>query len=233
MYYKDFQDYLAGEKARLDARWEIDFPDRGVILKVLAHHSQRTKENDAKNYSVTSEYDNIRIDGLGIAGDRHYGFSRKSTGREKEYPRGSEIAGGRHIFAVSPYDCKILSDKIGVEITPELLGANLVIGREDEKDLPLSELPVGTRLFIGESNASEFPKPPIATLVNYVKQMGCVVTGNAIAEYYGRKELSRAFIEHSKNNRGIVCNVEYPVLERATLEAGQKVLFRFHTGITV
>ncbi|MEK6889549.1 MAG: hypothetical protein AABX35_00005 [Nanoarchaeota archaeon] len=233
MYYPDFKGYLAGEKARLDARQKIDFPNSGVILKVLAHLPHRTKEKDRTTYSLTEGANKIQIDNVGVVGDRHYELSRRSTGRESEYPRGTEIAGGRHIFAVSPYDCQVLTDKLGVEVTPELLGANLVIGREDGGELHLSELPIATRLFIADSNATELPKPPIATLVNYVQQQGCAVTGNAIAEHYRRKELSSSFIQHSKENRGIVCNVEYPVLTRATLQAGQKVFFRFHRGVTV
>ncbi len=233
MFYKNFSDYLAEERKKLDERERMDFPDSGIILKVLAHPRQQTKRTHPKTYSVTQEVSQIDINTRGILGDRHFDSARDSTGRESEYPRKTVIAGGRHIFAVSPYDCRILGEKMGVEITPELLGANIVIGREDGKDLPLSELPITTRLFIAKSDSLVLPKLPTATLINYVKQQGCVVTGNAIAEKYDRKELSAMFIANSKDNRGIVCNIEYPVEVKAALKAGQKVFFRFNQGVSV
>jgi len=82
-------------------------------------------------------------------------------------------------------------------------------------------------------DAIEPMKPPLATIVHVVQQRGCGFTGRALAHHYGDPTLLKAFIAASVTHRGIICCVEYPVESEATLKAGQKVVFKFPTGMTV
>ena len=134
------------------------------------------------------------------------------------------------VFVTSPSECEALTNTLGVEITAELLGANLVVGREDRDEFYISDLPGNTYLVIGSPGSSEPVKPPIATLIQYVRQKGCFVTGSAIVTRYGDQRLKKQFIENTRRHRGILCSVEYPVDEPATLNRGQKVFFRFPIG---
>lgn len=232
LFYDDLEEYVKGQREKLDNLDGANIPERGLILRVLAPSENQDKTTNASNYSVTREVNRIQINHLGIVRDRHYGDVRPSTAREKSlYPKGIMISGHRHVFAVSLHDCKILSNLLNVEVTPELLGANIVIGREDGGDYSLSSLPQNTYLLIAAQGAVEIPKPPIATLKHYALQQGCGITGNSISEKYGDKSLTQKFIASSKNNRGIVCSVEQPVNDLAFIEAGQSVFFRFSKGI--
>jgi hypothetical protein len=233
LFYTNIKDYIRGERKKLDRLASANIPETGLILRVLAPNPCQSKVTNVATYSVTHQVGQIEIDHLGIVGDRHRRLTRPSTGREKSlYTKGTIIREHRHIFAVSPYDCRALSESLGVEVTPELLGANLVIGREDEQDYSLSALPPNTHLLLAESGASELPKPPLATLKHYTLQQGCGITGNSIAEAYENPDLKQRFIAASKDNRGLVLAVEHPVDKPAIIKHGQKVFFRFPMGIT-
>ncbi|MEK6825736.1 MAG: hypothetical protein AABY00_03040 [Nanoarchaeota archaeon] len=230
-FYQNRFEYIQVEKEKLNDLMLSNIPERGIITRVLLSEDQRTTTNIA-SYSVTKEVDEFQVTIEGIKGERHWGMIA-SSGRERAiYPKGTQILGQRQIFAVSPYDCRVLSEKIGVEVTPELLGANLVIEREDRSNYSLSELPHGTYLCIAPQNAQELPRPPIATLIHHVEQQGCGVTGAAIAAHYSDPLLVRKFTQNSKTNRGIVCRIEYPVDPAATLQKGQIVFFKFPQGIS-
>ena len=159
-------------------------------------------------------------------------MTRPSTAREaKLYGRtGVSIVNRRQVFVTSPGEYEVLTHTVGVEITAELLGANLVIGREDGDEFYISDLPSNTYLVVGAPESTEPDKPPVATLIQYVQQKGCRVTGKAIVTRYGEQRLQKQFIENTRRRRGILCSVEYPVDEPATLERGQKVFFRFPVG---
>jgi len=229
--YNNLGEYLEGEQQRLEKLLSSNIPEQGIISQVLAPAENQDKKSNLAGYAVTREADSIVVDYLGIQGDRHRNASRPRTGREKAlYPEGTIIRGHRHIFAVSLYDCDILSERVGVKITPALLGANIVISRDDNEPYSLSELPPETHLIIGSIGATEMPKPPIATLKRYVQQQGCGTTGYAIAEHYGERSLVKKFTDESKDHRGIVFSVEYPVEIPAILEPGQSVFFKFPNG---
>lgn len=233
-FYPGIYDYIEAMHGKLDLLANARIPSMGIISKVLSH-GKTTKEQDRLRYSITSQVESVDIDGSGIVGDRHYREFRLAGGRERDvYPKEDKcfIREQRHIFAVSDFDCNVLSEKVGREITPELLGANLVISREDRRDFSLSQLPLGTYLFIGDANSREMPTPPVASLVMYTKQLGCAVTGNAIAEHYGDLSLSKKFVDAAQDNRGIVLTVEHPYNSKAVLRAEQKVFFGFSTGET-
>ena len=232
LFYKDLRSFIEGQKRKLEELVLSNLPERGIILKVLVSDINKGK-SDLAEYSVTSEAEQLEVNYLGLVGDRHHRAFRDSTGREKSlYPKGTKIREHRHIFVVSLYDCKFLSDKLGVEVTPELLGANIVIGGQDQKDFSLSKLPENAHLLIAPENSSEIPRPPIATLKHYTLQQGCGITGSAIAEKYNDKSLTKKFVDCAKDNRGVVCSVEYPVENPAIVKPGQVVYFKFPIGIT-
>ncbi len=233
LFYENLLKYIEGQREKLEVLRFANIPDRGLIIKVLLPDRNQDRAANLDTYSLTYEVEQIEIDCLGIKGERHRRISRPSTGREKLiYPKGTLIREHRHIVAVSPYDCKILSDKLEVEVTPELLGANLVIGREDGQDYSLSALPEYSYLLIAEKENRELPKPPLATLRHYTLQQGCGITGNSISKNYDNKSLTQKFVVESKENRGILCSVEHPAEKFAIIKAGQKVFFRFPMGIT-
>ena len=110
--------------------------------------------------------DRLPIDYHGIAGDRHRGLARPSTGWEAPLYEQSQatIVNRRQLFAVSPYECELLSECLQVQVTPQLLGANLVIGREDGTNYSISEVPNNTDFAIAHEDAKESPQPPLAML---------------------------------------------------------------------
>lgn len=229
LFYDSLSAYIQGEMEKLRCLQGIILPETGIISKVLAPNQDQDKKSNPTRYSLTQEVDFLKIDSLGIHGDRHRRSHRSSTVRERAiFPKGTIIREHRHVFAVSLYDCKVLSENLGVEVTPELLGVNIVIETENNQDYSLSALPQGTYLQIYSSTKEK----QIAVLEKRVTQQGCGVTGNAIRLYYKREaDITQKFIEVSKSNRGIVCSVESPVEHIARIEAGQRVCFRFPTGL--
>ena len=232
LFYKDLKEYIAEQRTRLDALGSSKIPQLGVITEVLAPGPQQDKQSDVTGYSVTRAVKVLEVDAQGVLGDRHRGLSRPSSGREGSlYPRSTIIRQHRHLCVVCSHDCRVLSEKLGVEVSPELLGANLVIDRADGQDFSLSELPLGTHLLVLSEHAEEAPKPPIATIVHLLKQQGCGITGSAIAQRHGDRNLVKAFREHATKNRGIICSVEFPVESTAKLRTGQQIAFKFPKGV--
>ena len=229
LFYNYLLVYVARQRLRLDALAVSNIPERGVIAGVFAASPERDRSD---TYSVTHPVDQIEVDALGVMGDRHRCATRGSSGRESSlYVRGTPIRQHRHLCAVSTRDCEVLSERLGVEVTPALLGANLLLDRVDGVDFSLSLLPPGTHLLVLPAGATEVPRPPLATLVHYVRQQGCGITGRAIAERYGDPSLVKRFREVSTHHRGIICSVEHPVQTTAGLRAGLEVVFRFPTAV--
>ena len=225
-FYDNLADMVKGEKARLSSI--SDLPETGVVLAVYEQGDNSNSKTSFMNRKVSQ----LEIDVQGIINDRHRRYSHERTGRERTlYPKGVSLRENRHWFAISPYDAELCSQQMGVEITPEMLGANFLIGAEDNRSFSLSKVPRGTYIVIAPSDSLEAPKPPIATLVVYAKQLPCVYTGNPISEFYGRRELAGRFVEKTKENRGIVGTIEYPVAEPAIIKPGLKVFFKFPKGI--
>ena len=230
-FYPTLNDYITGQQARLAILATANLPEQGVITRVLA-----AGQTSGNAYSLTQEVDRLSIDCLGILADRHHRSFTLSTGRERElYHKGTSIREHRHIFAVSGYDCRVLSERLGVAITQELLGANIVIERDDGQDYSLTAAPQETYFVIAPPGISQQPKPPIAVLVRHAQQEGCGVTGKLIADTHGKPELTKKFVDESKTHRGIVCRIEYPTPveeQPAVLQPGQRVFFRYSMGIT-
>ncbi len=232
LFHDDLADFIAQQRANLH-KWETaNIPEVGVIRAVLAPNDDQDMASNPGGHSVTQPVDRLAVDCHGITGDRHRGLTRPSTGREAPLYRetGTAIVNRRQIFAVSSYECHLLSRSLGVSITPELLGANVVVDRDDGADYCISDVPLNTYLAIAPADAAELPRTPIATLIQYLQQKGCSRTGRAITREYGDASLTKRFVAHAEHRRGILCSVEYPVDATAHLERGQKVFFRFPMG---
>ena len=231
LFYDSVEEYIARQSEKLQSLKEANIPEVGVILDVFGPSDNQDREPNPGGHSVNQLVDRIAIDCHGVEGDRHRGLIRLSTGRETLYKRkGSTIVNRRQLFAVSPTECAQLTERLQVEITPQLLGANLLIGREDGGDFCISDVPLQTHFVIGPADATAPSQPPIATLVHYLQQKGCSLTGRAIAKEYGDDTLTNQFVAHAEHQRGILCSVEYPVDSVAVLERGMKVFFKFPMG---
>ncbi|MCZ6679595.1 MAG: hypothetical protein O7E52_20390 [Candidatus Poribacteria bacterium] len=232
LFYENLEEYIHEEREKLERLKQANIPEVGVILEVFGPNDNQDVKKNPGGHSVTQAVERLAIDCHGIEGDRHLGLTRPATPREAPlYLRSrAQIVNRRQLFAVSPYECTLLSQRLDVEVTPQLLGANLLIGREDGGDYCISNLPVNTYLAIAPANAAEPPVPPVATLIHYVQQKGCSRTGKAIAKEYGDASLTKRFVDQAEFERGILCGVEYPVTEPAVLECGQRVFFKFPMG---
>ncbi len=232
LFYDNLSEFIAKQSEKLQQLKHANIPEVGVILDVLGPNDNQDREANPGRHSVTQLVDQLTIDCYGIKGDRHRGLTRPSTGREAPlYKRtGVAIVNRRQLFAVSPYECDLLSQRLEVDITPQLLGANLVIGREDGADFCLSDVPLNTYFVIAPADAVAPEQPPIATLIHYIQQKGCGRTGQAVATAYGDAALTKQFVAHAEHHRGILCSVEYPVESSAVLKRGQKVFFKFPMG---
>ena len=232
LFYDDVDQYLEDQIAKLQALKTANLPNDGVILQVLGPNDDQAIESNPGGHSVTQAVDQLSVDCHGVTGDRHRGLTRRSTPRESPLYRRTraQIVNRRQLFAVSPDECTLLTEQLGVEITPQLLGANLVIGSSDGSPFYLSDLPVNTYFAISDADDDAPSVPPLATLVHYVQQKGCSRTGDAVAKAHDDPALVRRFVEVAEHRRGILCSVEYPVEEAVALKKGQRVFFRFPMG---
>jgi len=228
LFHEDLEAYIDAQKRKLAALHTSKLPAFAVIRGVYTRVGIQAKEGAA---SLTQATDGLEVDALGVVGDERHGVARPSGGREGHlYPRRTAIRQHRHLCVVSRHDCRVLSERLGVAVTPELLGANLLLDGADGAELSLAIMPRGTHLFVVAEGARDAPKPPLATLVHHVNQRGCGITGKVIADHYGDKALVRAFREQANHHRGILCSVEYPVATSAVLRPGMGTVLRFPVG---
>ena len=224
LFHDDLDAYIAAQEAKLRALRTAALPPRCVVRGVYGR-------GRAPESSRTEAVASLTVDALGVAGDPRHGSFRDSGGRERNlYPRGTRIRQHRHLCIVSQLDCQILSDRLGVDITPQLLGANLLLDGLDGADLSLSILPQSTHLVLTCADDDVPTKPPVAVLVHQLNQRGCGITGKVIADHYGDPSLVKAFREQSVHHRGILCSVEYPVAPEAQLTAGMHIVLQFPVG---
>ena len=232
-FHKKQEDYIAKIEEAFRNLREANIPERGVITQVLMPNEN---QHDARNpnYSRTYPVLDITLDSNGIKGDRHYATYTREVGRNAGLlPRGVEFSGNRHMMAISDYDCKVLSDRLGKKITPEQLGTNLVISREDGQDYSLSALPQEAYLVIAPEDSETLPIEPIAVLVRHGMQKGCKVTGLCVSKEHGDKSLINRFKAESTTNRGLVLRAIYPTPNKpALIKPGQKVYFLYSDGIS-
>ncbi len=153
---------------------------------------------EAEPYPETKAVGEIALDLQGIAGTRHYGFTRKAGPRERWYERGMEMRSGRQVTVVSREELTVIAAAMQVEtLAPEWIGANIVTS-----GIPhLTLLPPGTRLFFAE-----------ATIVVEAPNAPCKIAGKAIAEHLtpgaAPGGLDLAFPAKARGLRGVVASVE-------------------------
>jgi MOSC domain-containing protein YiiM len=133
----------------------------------------------------------------GVVGDaQHFGFTRKSGGREPWHPRGTVVANDRQVSVVCPAELAIVAERMEIDrIEPGWIGANLVVSGVER----LSFLPRGTRLAF----------PSGATLFVTDQNGPCRFAGASIARNYpGRSGLDLLFPKVAQGLRGFVAMVE-------------------------
>ncbi len=131
----------------------------------------------------------------GIAGDRHGGFERRSSGREPWYPRGTPIRNGRHLSILSVEDLAEIARRLDVAaVDAASIGANLVV-----EGIPrLSMLPRGTRLVVGA----------VAALSVDDQNAPCRIAGRSLARHLDRAEIELGFAKVAQRLRGVVAAVD-------------------------
>ncbi len=162
---------------------------------------------DQADSFVTRALPQIDVTYGGIAGDRHFGLTKRAGVRESMYPRGTEIFNRRQITVVSDEECAAVAEALGVpEIRPEWLGANVVVrGFPD-----LTRLPNGSRILF----------PSGAGLLCEGENQPCRHPGDVIQSHYPDvSKLSARFVEHAQRRRGIICIVERPGVITSSGEA--------------
>jgi hypothetical protein len=164
---------------------------------------------ETEPHPETRQVNEITIDLQGIAGTRHYGFTRKAGPREPWYRRGMEMRSGRQITAVSREELSAIAAAMQVEtIAPEWIGANIVVSGIPHFTL----LPPGTRIVFGE-----------ATIVVEAPNAPCRIAGKAIAQHLtpgaAPGGLDLAFPAKARGLRGVVASVE----RAGTIRAGETI----------
>ena len=164
---------------------------------------------ETEPYPETRAVLELTLDLQGIAGTRHYGFTRKAGPREPWYKRGMEMRSGRQITAVSREELSAIAAAMQVErIAPEWIGANIVVSGIPHFTL----LPPGTRIVFAE-----------ATIVVEAPNAPCRIAGKAIAQHLtpgaAPGGLDLAFPAKARGLRGVVATVE----RAGTIRAGEAV----------
>ncbi len=146
----------------------------------------------------------------GIAGARHAGLRREANAREPWLPRGMELRNDRQVSALSVEDLGKIAETLGLpEVSPELLGANLLI--EGVPDF--SHLAIGSHLAFGWDGEGKFGGTAILKVEAYNKP--CRGPGRKLAAAFGRPELEFAFVKAAKHLRGLVFSVSREGVVRA------------------
>lgn len=140
----------------------------------------------------------LRLDFIGIVGDRHAGATRASTSREPWYPRGTIIRNDRQVSVVSREELAAVAAAMGMPVLePAWIGANLATSGIAD----LSALPPGTRLSFAGG----------AVLRVEAENGPCRIAGASIARHVtGREGLDLLFPKVARHRRGLVASVEKP-----------------------
>ncbi|MCM3115368.1 MOSC domain-containing protein [Neobacillus sp. MER 74] len=165
-------------------------------MKVLNARVEALLTTENPENFVTSRVPQIDLMYEGIPGDRHFGYTKLSNGRERMYPRGTEIRNRRQVSILSQEECDEAARRLGIKtIKPEWLGANMVISGFPS----LSQLPSGSRILF----------PSGASLYCEGENFPCIYPGQIIQSYYEDiPKLPQRFVKEAYGLRGIVCSVE-------------------------
>lgn len=138
----------------------------------------------------------------GIVGDHHAGLTRKSSGREPWYKRGTEMRNERQVSLLSVEEIAIIAERLGVDhFNAGRIGANMLVSGVPQ----FSQVPSRTQLF--------FPSGAVLRIDGY--NAPCKIAGAALqADYEGRDDIELGFVKAAENLRGLVAWVERPGLVR-------------------
>lgn len=146
----------------------------------------------------TSREPALRLGFEGIAGDRHGGFTRRSSPREPWYPRGTEMCNERQISILSVTELAEVARAMDLpEIEAGWIGANVLL-----EGIPrLTRIPPRTRLVFAGG----------AVLRVDGDNAPCRISGRAIAERFPERDgLDLQFALVARGKRGLVGYVERP-----------------------
>ena len=188
--------FRAGRTSDVEAAEIRIHPGRRLTGRVVATLS--TPQTAHAFGFVTGASDPLVLSFEGIPGDRHFGWTRRSGGREPWYPRGTEMRNERQLSLLAPDELAVIAERLGVpELKPEWIGGNLVI-----EGLPrFSMLPAGARLVFegGAVVAIEAQNHP------------CRFAGRSIAQHYpDRPDIELGFAKVAKRLRGLIGWIEKP-----------------------
>ena len=232
--YSNFSDYLQGAQQRLnklvaEQKAGRPLPERGVIIGLYMSCPEPESKKETPQYVISDAVDSLHISGSGIVGSRHERDWSPAGGRNKElYNKKTMIKYLRHTLITSPYDIKQYTkfmqqiDK-NINITPEQLGANMIIKADHPYSASL--LPPGTRVMIDE----------VASLAVYTQQFPCGVQGRGLESFYNINGIKDVFkgkqkeFEKARDHRGVLAFVMHPQ-EQAEINLGMEVRFVYTTG---
>jgi MOSC domain-containing protein YiiM len=146
---------------------------------------------------VSHPVDILQLALEGVVGDsQHFGFTRKSGGREPWHKRGTAVANDRQVSIVSPEELAIVAERMELPaVEAGWIGANIVLSGVER----LSYLPRGTRLMF----------PSGATLFVTDQNGPCRFAGASIARHFPDREgLDLLFPRVAQGLRGFVAMVE-------------------------
>jgi hypothetical protein len=190
--------------------------DEPIVLPVLSGRDNPDAElTVVRVYSATDpdsiishEVPELELDMGGVVGDRHYGVSRPSNGRQARfYPRGTDIRNRRQLTFVSVEELTEVARRMQLpEIRPEWLGANVLVEGFPE----LSALPIGARLLL----------PDGVGLVCEGVNQPCRLPARVLQQEFPGSTAQRDFMRVAFGRRGIAASVERPGPVRPGIRVG-------------
>jgi MOSC domain-containing protein YiiM len=145
--------------------------------------------------------DEIRIALEGVAGDRHFGFTRLAGGREPHYQRGTPMVNDRQVSIVSSEELARIAAAMKLEhVIPAWLGANICVSGVPS----LSRIPPDSRLVFTDGTV----------LIVSRTNMPCLGPGEVIAAAVGNGMSASAFPKAALYLRGLVARPERPGIVR-------------------
>ena len=178
-------------------------------VRVVGVYSSKYPDTFYKGpeYFVTDERNQLEFSLEGIVGDRHHGFTAVSGGRMKGlYPKGTVVRNNRMWLGVSPQEIEAIAQGLSIDgrLTPELLGANLVLEGIDA----LSTLAPMTYLVFSPTEMGKPQDPDNVVLVVYGQALPCTIAGKVLANALGEPSLESRFPAAAIGRRGTTGWVE-------------------------
>ncbi len=172
----------------------MKFEKERTQLKVISvynslHQNKNYKEDD---YFVTEKREELHFTLEGIVDDRHFGYETISGGRFTTlYEKGTLVRNNRMWSAISPAEIAQITANLGIapQLTPELLGINLLIDGIDD----LSTLGSMTYLVFSPHDTFEPKRTEDVVLVVYAQALPCRIAGKALVEPYKNEKLESQF----------------------------------------